>query len=141
MTENKNTQKVIPNEAHYNTATKYGWNNEMIDCNSVDGSEKDSSGIIGEVITNFTIEAAGIKKARVRVAKGGWLPYKTGFNTNDGLGNGKPITGIEIVGSGYLVGVHAKGGSWLSPVKTSDVEGEVVVGGGMIIDAVWVSKI
>ena len=141
MIENKNTQKVIPNEARYNTATKYGWNNEMMDCDPIDESDKDFSGMMGEAITDFTIEAAGIKKARVRVSRGGWLPYKTGFNTKDGLGNGKPITGIEIVGSGYLVGIHAKGGSWLSPVKTSDVEGEVVIGGGMAIDAIWVSKI
>lgn len=139
--EQAKTEQSKYEDPHYVAASKDGWGTEMVGTDPVDLSDTDHAGIFGVPITNFTIEASGIKKARVRVARGGWLPYKTGFNMEDGLSNGKPITGIEIVGSGYLVGVHAKGGSWLSPVKTSDVEGEVVVGGGMIIDAVWVSKI
>ena len=131
----------IPDEPHYVAATKDGWGTEMIGIDPVDYSNTSHAGILGLPITNFTIEASGIKKARVRINRGRWLPYKTGFNTTDGLGNDTPITGIEIVGAGYRVAAHVKGGTWLDPVDTSDKEGEVIIGGGMTIDAIWIDKI
>lgn len=137
---NNQTTQTVSDIPHYRTAIKDGWGREMYGLDPADGSDNNFSGIMGLPITNFTVEASGIKKARVKVSKGKWLPYKTGYDIINGIGNGQPITAIELVGSGYFVAVHAKGGSWLNTVTTSDVEGAVIVGGGMPIDAIWIEK-
>lgn len=72
-------------------------------------------GAVGKAITDVAIKAAkGSVKYRVHVKGGGWLPYVTGYNTNDYnngyAGNGKPIDAVEvyyttpsdIAKSGYL---------------------------------------
>lgn len=142
MTEkNTNTSKVIPVEPHYAVKTKAGWGTEMTGTDAIDYSGTDHAGVLGSPIINVTVEAAGIKKVRVKVGRGRWLPYKAGWDKVEGVGNNTPITGLEIVGAGYIVGAHVKGGNWLDPVKTTDKEGEVIIGGGMVLDAIWIDKI
>lgn len=135
------TTNSISEDPRYIAATKNGWGIEMIGIEATDGSNIDHAGIIGMAMTNFTIEASGIKKARVRNKRGRWLEYKTGFDKNDPLGDGTIITGIEIIGAGYIASVHAKGGSWLGSRHTSDTEGEVILGSNLPIDAIWIEKI
>lgn len=134
--------KNIPDEPHYVAATQNGWGVEMYGTEAVDGSPLDHAGIIGLPMTNFTIEGKGIKKARVKNKRGRWLDYKSGFGINqlEALGDGTGITAIEIVGKGFIVGVHLKGGNWLNSVNTSDKEGEVTIGIGIPIDAIWIDR-
>lgn len=133
----------LPDDPHYAAASQNGWGVEMSGLEAVDGSPLDHAGIIGLPMTNFTIEAKGIKKARIRNKRGKWLPYKTGFGMNsiEALGDNTDITGIEIVGSKFMVSIHTKGGSWLPSAITSDIEGEVLLTTGAAIDAIWVDKI
>lgn len=141
-TTNQKT-KTIPSYPHYAAASQNGWGVEMSGTEAVDGSPLDHAGIIGLPMTNFTIEGQGIKKARVRNKRGRWLDYKStfGMNDTDALGDGTDITGIEIVGKGFIVSVHLKGGTWLNTVNTSDKEGEVVIGIGTPIDAIWINRV
>ena len=134
----KKADKKLPIKPHYCAATSNGWGVEMTGTSSDDG--KDYAGIIGNSITNFTIEAKEIIKARVRNKNGKWLEYKTGFDKNSGLGDSTPITGFEFVGKGFVVAVHIKGGTWLTPVFTSDRDGEVLIGASTPIDAIWIDK-
>lgn len=135
------TEMTVGKEPRYAACTQDGWGVEMIGTDAVDGSDTDHAGIFGLAMTNFTIAASGIKKARVRNKRGKWLEYKTNFDKNKGLGDGTNITGIEIVGAGYIAAVHVKGGSWLPLVRTSDTEGAVIIGENFIIDAIWVDAI
>ncbi len=135
------TTDEMMNKPHYAAATQDGWGIEMVGIFADDGSDTDYAGTIGMPITNFTIAAPGIKKARVRNRRGRWLEYSDSFDTVNGLGDGTDITGIEIVGQGYVVGAHVKGGSWLGSVMTSDEEGAVVIGIGTPIDAIWIDTI
>lgn len=135
-----NKSNTLPEIPHYAVATSDGWISEMNGTESVDSSDIDYAGILGIPITNFTIEGAGIKKVRVRNRKNKWLPYKNGFDKTTGIGDNTPITGIEIVGSGFIFSIHAKGGSWLPMVHTSDVEGETLAIAGSQIDAIWIDK-
>lgn len=139
----KKSDYTLPQEPHYVAKNASGWSTEMLGLEAVDGSDADHTGILGLPIINFTIEAADILKARVRNKKGKWLPFKTGFGMNDAeaLGDDTPITGIEILGNKFIFSVHAKGGSWLPSVVTSEVEGEVQVIAGSTIDAIWIDKI
>jgi hypothetical protein len=129
---------VTYTEPHYVAASQNGWGIEMIGTEAVDGSDLDHAGIIGLNMTDFKIECEGIRKARVRNRRGKWLPYKKNFVS---LGDGTDITGIELVGEGFIFSVHCKGGSWLASKNTSNVEGEVLGGLGSPIDAVWIEKI
>lgn len=128
----------IPEEAHYVAETQDGWGIAMTNTEADDGSDLDHAGVIGLSMTNFKIGSSKIKQARVRNKRGKWLPYKTGFENP--LGDGTDITGIEIVGSGFVFAVHVKGGQWLGSNHTSNNEGEVLVTTGTAIDAIWIDK-
>lgn len=133
---------VLTEDPKYCVATKdFGWGIEMIGTEAVDGSDKYRAGIMGFPITNFTVAAKGIKKARVRNKRGKWLPYHTAYDKVNGFGDGTEITGIEIVGSGFKIALHYKGGSWAKPVTTSDEDGAVLIGTGSPIDALWIEKV
>ena len=132
---------TISEDPRYIAATENGWGVEMIGTDAADGSDIDHAGIIGMAMTNFTVGATGIKKARIRNKRGRWLEYKTGFDKSNPLGDGTIITGIEIVGAGYIAAVHVKGGSWLGSRKTSNKEGEVILGSNLPIDAIWIETI
>lgn len=131
----------IPTDPHYTSATKDGWGIEMNGLEAADGSNADHAGILGMPMTNFTVEAKDIKKVRVRNKRGKWLPFKTGFDKVNGFGDGTNITGIEIVGEGFIYAIHAKGGQWMQATKTSDIEGEVLGICASSIDAIWIDKI
>lgn len=87
----------------------------------------DYAGIVGTAITDVAITASkGSVKYRVHVKGGGWLPYVTGYNTNDYnngyAGNGKVIDAVEVYyftpadvvsKSGYLRAKYR-----VSPVKS-----------------------
>lgn len=120
---------------HYVAKNKDAWGIEMRGTEAVDGSDLDHAGIFGLEMTNFKIEGAGIKKARIKNKRGKWLEYKEGYTE---LGDGSTITGFEIVGAGYILAIHLKGGQWMTPVFTSDEEGNVLVGTGAPIDAIWI---
>lgn len=125
----------------YVAKSQNGWGIPMIGIEAEDGSNLDHAGIVGLPMTDFKIDGTLVKKVRVRNARGKWLPYGVGLDGKTGIGNGSEITGIEIVGSGLMFAVHVMGGQWLNPVKTSDVEGEILVGVGATIDAIWIDEI
>ena len=133
----------IPEDPHYVAENSNGWGIEMLGIQALDIREyADYAGTFGLPMTNFTIEASGIKKARVFTTKRGWCPYKTGFDKKNGLNeDGSAILKIELVGAGFRVAAHIKGGSWLTPITTSDIEGSVSIGMGSPIDAIWIEKI
>lgn len=131
------TMTAIDEEVHYVAKTNDGWGVAMTGLDADDGSDLDHAGIFGMSMTNFKIGGNLVKKARVKNKRGKWLSY--GVNTE--LGNDSDITGIEIVGKGLIFAVHIKGGTWLNPVRTSDTEGEVLVGNGAVIDAIWIDKL
>lgn len=139
----KKIKSELPQEPHYVAENADGWGIEMSGLEALDGSEIDHTGTIGMPIINFTVEAADIQKARVRNKRGKWLPFKTGFGMNkiEGLGDGTPITGIEIIGTGFIFSIHAKGGSWLPTMTTSENEGVVQGIANSSIDAIWIDKI
>ena len=141
--DEKKTAIKAPIQPHYAAKNSDGWGTEMLGVEAMDGGDIEYAGIFGLPITNFTIEAADILKARVRNKRGKWLPYKTGFGMNkvEALGDDTPITGIEIVGAGFIFSIHAKGGSWLPIIKTSDVEKDVLAIAASSIDAIWIDKI
>lgn len=61
----------------------------------------DYAGVVGKSITDVAIKVSkGKVKYRVHIKGGGWLPYVTGYNTNDSnngyAGNGKVIDAIEV---------------------------------------------
>jgi len=131
------TETNEPKYAVYTTE----WGPEFIGLDDSLGSDANFAGIFGEPITNFTVGAKGIKKFRIRTKKKGkWQPYRTGFDTSV-ESDGTAITGIEIVGKGFCLAVHVKGGTWLPVVNTSDKDGEVLVGNGTVIDAIWINLI
>ena len=137
MAETKKIETEEPKYAVYTTE----WGPEFIGLDDELGSDADFAGIFGEPITNFTVGAKGIKKYRIRTKKKGkWHPYQTGFDKSV-KSDGTAITGIEIVGKGFCMAVHVKGGTWLPAVNTSDTEGEVLVGSGTPIDAIWIDSV
>ena len=118
------------------------WGPEFIGTDASDDSDVSYAGILGIPFTKITLGAKGIKKFRIRTKKKGkWSKYQTGFDKQNALGDGTPITGIEIVGKGFVYGVHIKGGSWLPTVITSDQDGEILTGSGSPIDAIWIEKL
>ena len=139
----KKVESTLPKEPHYVAKNSSGWSVEMSGLEAIDRTDTDHTGVFGIPITNFTIEAADIIKARVRNKRGKWLEYKTKFGMNyaEALGDNTPITGIEIVGKGFIFSIHVKGGTWLPTMFTSDTEGEVLATTGSQIDAIWVAKI
>lgn len=140
MTGTETKEETTIDEAvHYVAKTNDGWGVAMTGLYADDGSDVDHAGILGLVITNLRIAGKNIKKARVRNKRGKWLPYKTGANTE--LGDDSIVTGVEIVGGGYRVSVHVMGGQWLGAVTTSDTDGEVLIGSGAPIDAIWIDEI
>lgn len=140
--ENVNVVDVeLPELPHYASASNNSWSSELFGTESVDGSDKSYAGILGIPITNFTLEGKGIKKFRVRNRKNKWMPYKNSFDKTIGAGDNTPITGIEIVGSGFIFSIHVKGGSWLPAVRTTNKDGEILAIAGSQIDAVWIDKI
>lgn len=139
MIDMKSNDSEMPQEPHYSIATANGWGAEMLGTEDMNiDSVATYAGTIGELITNITVEGADIVKTRVRNKRGKWLAYHKNFDNNTGFGDGTPITGIEIVGAGYVYAVHVKGGMWLPSVSTSDVEGEVLTLFGSGIDAIWI---
>ena len=133
------TISTITDPVKYSVKTDDGWGVTMIGLDASDDSGLDHAGIFGIPMINFKIEGKLVKKARIKNKRGKWLPYGCGFNTE--LGNNTDITGIEIVGKGLIFAVHIKGGTWLNPARTSDVDGEVLVGNGAVIDAIWIDEI
>lgn len=136
VTNTKTTEPI-----YYKAKTQNGWGIGMNGLEAEDGSELDHAGIIGMPMTNFMIDGTLVKKARIRTKRGKWLDYVTEFDGKTGIGNDVPITGIEIVGKGLVFAVHALGGQWLNPVFTSDTDGEILVGSGFIIDAIWIDAV
>lgn len=128
----------VPVTPHYCAKTVEGWSVCMTGLEADDGSGLDHTGVLGIPIIDFRITAKNIKKARVRNKRGKWLPYKSG---PDGIGDGTNITGIELVGKGYVYSVHVKGGQWLPGAITSDIEGEILITTGSAIDAIWIDEI
>lgn len=62
---------------------------------------EDYAGVAGKAITDVAIKVTnGSVRYRVHINGGGWLPYVTGYNTNDYIngyaGNGKEIDAIEV---------------------------------------------
>lgn len=133
-----NGESLTEEAVVYQAKTADGWGIEMVGTEPADDSDIDHAGIIGQSITNFKIGGRIVKKARVRNSRGKWLAYNSGMNIE--LGNNKPITGIEIVGSGLAYAIHVKGGQWLPRIITSDVEGEQLATAGAI-DAIWIDEI
>lgn len=133
------TVTTIDEAVHYVAKTNDGWGIAMTGLDADDGSDSDHAGVFGMPMINFKIEGNRVKKARIKNQRGKWLKYGSGFDTE--LGNDTDITGIEIVGKGLVFAVHIKGGTWLNPVRTSDVDGEVLVGNGAVIDAIWIDEI
>ena len=61
----------------------------------------DYAGLPGSPITDVAVRVtAGSVKYRVHVKDGGWLPYVTGCDINDGAngyaGNGRPVDAVEV---------------------------------------------
>lgn len=133
-----NSESLAEEAVVYQAKTADGWGIEMIGTEASDDSDIDYAGIMGKPITNFKIGGRLVKKARVRNSRGKWLAYNSGMNIE--LGNNKPITGIEIVGSGLMFSIHVKGGQWVPRIITSDVEGEQLATVGTI-DAIWIDEI
>ncbi len=129
---------TITDSVRYLVKTDDGWSIDMIGLDASDDSGLDHAGIFGKPICNIKIGGKLVKKARVKNSRGKWLPYGSGFDKE--LGNDTNITGIEIVGKGLVFAIHIKGGQWLNPVFTSDIEGEVLVGNGAVIDALWIDE-
>lgn len=118
------------------------WGPEFVGSDASDGSDASYAGVLGIPFTKITLGAKGIKKFRIRTKKKGkWSKYQTGFDKENAFGDGTPVTGIEIVGSGFIYCIHIKGGSWLPTVFTSDKENEIIAGSGSPIDAIWIEKI
>ena len=146
MTTNTNSVIDIANddeldEPKYAVYSKT-WGPDFTGLSDSNESDADFAGILGEPITNITIGAKGIKKFRIRTKKKGkWHSYQNGFNKTTAKSDGTAITGIEIVGKGYCFAVHIKGGTWLPTAFTSDTDGEVLVGSGSPIDAIWIDKL
>lgn len=138
-TEKKMDTK-LPQQPHYAVKNEKGWGKEMLGLYSIDAKD-DLAGIFGTPIINFTMEAEGVTKFRVRNKRGIWLPYTDVFDISKGAGDDTPITGIEIVGSGFAYSIHAKGGAWLPIMNTTDTEGEVLAVAGSQIDALWIDKL
>lgn len=139
-TEKKtNVPNTIKEAVRYVVKTKDGWGVPMTGIDADDGSDTDHAGIIGIPMINFKIDGSLVSKARVRNKRGKWLPYGRGLDAE--LGKDSEITGIEIVGKGLVFAVHVKGGGWLSPAMTSDVEDEVKVISGAAFDAIWIDEV
>ena len=134
----KTTVTTIDEAVHYVAKTQDGWGVAMNGLEAEDGSDLDHAGVFGLPMLDFKITAKNITKARVRNKRGKWLEYKDGYK---GLGDGSNITGIELVGKGYVFSVHIKGGLWLPAMWTSDVDGEVLATNGSVIDAIWIEEI
>lgn len=133
-----NTTKV--NEPiRYVAKTDVGWGVPMLGIDPDDDSDLDHTGVIGKSIINFKIDGTLVKKARVRNKRGKWLPYGSGFDTE--LGNDTEITGIEVVGKGLIIAVHIKGGQWLNPLFTSDIDGDGAIVTSVPIDGVWIDEV
>ena len=130
---------IANKDVYYAAKTNDGWGVAMDGLDAGDGSDLDHAGIFGMSMTNFKIGGKLVKKARIKNKRGKWLPYGSDFNTE--LGNDTDITGVEIVGKGLIFAVHIKGGTWLNPARTSDNDGEVLVGNGAVIDVIWIDKL
>lgn len=139
-TEKKtNDPSTIKEAVRYVVKTKDGWGVPMTGLDADDDSDTDHAGIIGMPMINFKIDGSLVSKARVRNNRSKWLPYGRGLDVE--LGKDSAITGIEIVGKGLIFAVHVKGGEWLSPAITSDVEDEVKVISGAAFDAIWIDEV
>lgn len=139
--ENKVIASDETDEPKYCVFTN-NWGPEFIGTESSDNSDNSYAGILGIPFTNIAIGAKRIKKFRIRTKKKSkWTKYITGFTKDSTFGDGSPITGIEIVGSGFMYAVHVSGGSWLPPVFTSDKDGEIITSTGSPIDAIWIEKL
>lgn len=135
----KKEETTIEDDVRYAIKTNDGWGVTMTGLDADDNSDIDHAGIFGMSMINFKIEGKFVNKARVKNKRGKWLPYGCGFDAE--LGDDTDIIGIEIVAKDLIFAVHVKGGAWLNPVHTSDVDGEVLVGNGAVIDAIWIDKI
>ena len=92
-------------------------------------NNSDYAGVENKQITDIMIKLSDGTplRYRVHIKGGGWLPYVTGYNKNDGnngyAGNGKVIDAVEIKCDkyeiGYKVSSTANGTSYYSEVKDS----------------------
>lgn len=129
-------------DPHYSVFAGGEWGDEFTGTFS-ETTDNDYAGTLGVPITNITLGAKGISEFRIRTRKKSrWSDYsKAGFNKENTIGDGTPITGIEIVGSGYVYAVHIKGGEWLPSVLTADKRGVNFIGCAVPIDGFWIEKL
>lgn len=84
----------VTEDAYYRVRTGGRWLTEV-------RSFTDYAGLPGSPITDVAVRVtAGSVKYRVHVKGGGWLPYVTGCDINDGAngyaGNGRPVDAVEV---------------------------------------------
>ena len=117
------------------------WGVEMDGVNAADDSDADYAGVIGIPFTYITI--GGVEKYRVFTRKHKWSKFFTEFNKSNPAGDGSPILAIEIYDKDVVIGIHVKGGSWLSG-KNGTFEGDTntpTYAGIMTpIDAIWIDR-
>ena len=143
-TEKKVVSSGLPTNEDpiYSVFNSNGWGPDFDGDYALDDSGADHAGTIGIPITKIYAYAKNIKKMRIQTRRRRWSEYMTLTSVDNPLGtDGVPITGIEIVGAGYRCAVHVRGGDWLAPVDTTDVEGKALIGNNNPIDAIWIVKI
>lgn len=91
---NSNNKKVEIPSIKYRVRANGKWYSEITNLN-------DYAGVEGAPITDVMIKPSkGTIKYRVHICGGGWLPYVTGYDANDGnngfAGDRKPIDAIEV---------------------------------------------
>ena len=91
---NSNNKKVEIPSIKYRVRANGKWYSEITNLN-------DYAGVEGAPITDVMIKPSkGTIKYRVHICGGGWLPYVTGYDANDGnngfAGDRKPIDAVEV---------------------------------------------
>lgn len=90
-------------DVHYKVKTTQGWLSEVVNYDTNPNNEDGYAGIKNKSIIGFAVHIPNHNvKYRVHTVNGKWLPYVTGYDTND-FNNGyagddkNPIDAIEIV--------------------------------------------
>lgn len=118
------------------------WGVEMEGITPVDDtSDAEYTGILGKVITKFTM--GGVEKYRVFTRRHKWSKFYTKFDKNNPAGDGSPILAIEVYDKNVTIGIHVKGGTWL-PGKRGTFDGDTDIptyaGSMSPIDAIWIDR-
>ncbi len=106
-----------------------------------DTSDAEYTGILGKVITKFTM--GGVEKYRVFTRRHKWSKFYTEFDKNNPAGDGSPILAIEIYDKDVTIGVHVYGGSWLPGSKGTydgDTSEQPYAGIMVPMDGIWISR-